>query len=475
MSKLFALEEIEDQEGSGNDLLIDKLLDRKKEEVSPLSLTADLLKRRDEITKDIKEHIEAEDEVPEDEEGTEDESSEGEEETEPKGESDDNTDDNSSGEEEPSDDKKETKESKADPDDEGGEADSEEDLDGLIGSGLGGGDKEPQAEKKETATESFRHVPTLRNCFEPLRNTHNAYKVSLEAFGNDLKPTPETEQPIVYVKEAVLESIKNLTSIAFTYIDSNQTFTSKSTEAVTALNERLTVFTQMVQGGKYHFTHKLVSDKDILANISYVGHSSVRETVRALMKYINHSNKSSSTLLNSKFDELKSAFQTQEFNEDGTDLLYSKPIPGFNMVKASVVPYTNYLKTKIEDFQYYKLKVMKTEDLYNLPSISITEDKDIAYIVESLNELLVSLTISIDTLGSVTEHFNQFVDTLKVVAYNVSNDHFKNLAELGLDNKVKDFIRFKLVMEISYININLVMDYMTSVMSALNVALELKE
>ena len=471
MSKLFALEEETGSGESGNDLLIDKLLDRKKEEVSPLSLTADLLKQREEITKEIKDQLEEEPEK-KDETGEEEE---------PPAEDEGSDEGDESSKEEPAkeEDSKDTpkEDSKENSEeDEGSSADSTDDLESMIGSGLGGGsDKEPKAEKKETATESFKVVPTLRNCFGPLRDSHKGYLVSLESFGGDLKPVKETEQPIVYVKEAVLESIKNLTSIAFTYIDSNKTFTEKASVSTKSLNERLTVFTQLVESGKYHFTHKLVSDRDILANISFTDHSTVRETVRALVKYINHSNKASSTLLNSNFDELKSAFQTQEFREDGTDLVYSKPIPGFNLVKASVVPYTNYLKTKIENFQYYKLKVMKTEDLYNLPGISITEDKDIAYIVTTLNELLVSLTVSIDTLNGVTDHFNSFVDSLKVIAYNVGNDEFKNLSELGLDNKVKDFIRFKMVMEISYINVNLVMDYMTSVISALNIALELEE
>ena len=48
------------------------------------------------------------------------------------------------------------------------------------------------------------------------------------------------------------------------------------------------------------------------------------------------------------------------------------------------------------------------------------------------------------------------------------------MSTLGIDQKVKDFIKFKLSIEANYININLVIDYLTGVMTVLNETVELK-
>lgn len=464
MSKLFALE-TESNKVSGNDLLIDKLLDKKEEEeTSPLSLTANLLKQRNTINADIKEHIEQhEDKMEELEEG------------------DDSTEEDEQDEEQTSESKeKEAEEDGKDAEDDSGdsadESDDDEDVEALVGSELNKDAPEDSAEGKGVATESHQQPVSLRNCFSPLHNSYQGYLIALESIAEGVTPIKDTEQPVVHVKDSVLESLNRLTSVAFTYVESNQAFIDKTSKAVTELNERVSVFATMVEEGKYHFTHKLVSDKDILANIALNnGHSSIRETVRALNTYTNFSNKAVTSVLSNEFEELRNAFLTQGFVEDDTDLVYAKPIPGFNMVKVGMVPYTNYLKTKVENYQYYKLKVMKTEDLYNLPAISVTEDKDIVYITESLQQLMFSTSVSLDSLTKINEHFTEFTDGLKVMAYNVENDQYKSLADLQLDNKVKDFIRFKLVMEVSYINVNLILDYMTSVISALNLVLELKE
>ena len=145
------------------------------------------------------------------------------------------------------------------------------------------------------------------------------------------------------------------------------------------------------------------------------------------------------------------------------------------MVKVAIVPYANYLKTKIENFHYYNIKALKLEDVYELPAISITEDKDIEYIVKTLNDLIISAGVSIDTLKGITEHFNSFVNDLKVLSYDVQNDKYSNLTELGIDGKVQDFIKFKLALEASFININMSMNYISSISSVLDICLELSE
>ena len=73
MAKLFAFEE---DNSSNNELIIDKLLEKNKEKASPMSLTADLLKQRDEVNKDVEEHIKQQEEESEEEDDENDSNSE---------------------------------------------------------------------------------------------------------------------------------------------------------------------------------------------------------------------------------------------------------------------------------------------------------------------------------------------------------------------------------------------------------------
>ena len=481
MRKIFAFEE-DDSSEEDNTLLIDKLLDRKEQEDKPVSLTADLLKQRDKIVKEVEEEINSEDEKEED--GSENTGEEGSGEGEVGDTEGEEGDGEGDEEEEEQDEELEMETSKGAKDKEkkdkeeaeGAEADSEEDLDNIVGSELGG-------KKEKTATESYsikkpkrklkKKVP-LSDVFDPIKSSYNKYRISLEDFQTNQKPVEEEDQPVAYIKESILKSISNLSNIAKKYSESNITSINKLSSSIKELHEKLTVFAELVKAKKYEFTDKLVSDRDILSNVGYTGESGVRETSRAMYNYINISSKLSSLIMNNTFDQLEQAFAAQGFVREGDDLIYKKPVPGFNSVRVSLVPYQNYLKTNMTEYQYYKLSVMKTEDLYELTSIDITEDNDIAYLVDILVKLMLSLSIGIDTLSKVNEHFSKFVDDLKIIAYNVQNDEYKNLSELGLDEKVKDFIRYKLVMELYYVNIDMLFSYITSMISVINITVKLE-
>lgn len=450
MPKLFAMEESEKE--SSNELLIDKLLERNKQPDSPVSLTANLLKQREEIGKEVSEQLESD----------EDESSEV---------ADDEDEDTDSGEEKD----KEEESSEDESDDSKKEekaADDKDELTSLIGSGLS--DKEDD-KKEETATESFSHKANLNTLFDSVRHQYDRYLISLENYNLKEQAVPVTKQPVVYVKEAILDSIKNLTTVSFKYIDNNSSFIKTIGPSILSLNERITALSLLVENEKYHFTHKLVNDKDIITKVSYKDHNDPRETSRLLLRYLDDSNAAISLVVNNSFEDMKSSFLSRDFVVEGNDLTYNKPLPGFNFIKVGMEPYINYIKTKVENFQYYKLTSVKPEDLYGLSSISVTKDKDLEYIVKTLSSLLVSITVTVDTLEAVNGHFGQFTNELKVLAYNVENDQYTNLADLGVDDKLKDFIKFKLAMEASYININMTINYITSVLSVLDICLELSE
>lgn len=485
MVKLFAMED--DNKSSGNDLIIDKLLEKTKETKSPLSLTADLLKQRQEINKEVKDQLEEDDTDNEEDNSSNDDSEE-----ENKESSEEESNDEDTEEEDSSDSEEEdNSESSEDDDKKKPEAEEEEDdsaaedkdeLNSLIGSGLGDKpetkkDKEETKpkEKEEVAEESLNRPASIRSIFKPLLEHNNKYRLSLENFNLEDKAVPVEKQPIVYVKEAILECISNLTKVSFSYIGNTNSFINTISESTLKLNERVTVFSGLVEAKKYHFTHKLVKDKGILENVSFKDHSDLRETSRALLKYVEQSNTAISLMVNNPFEEMKGAFTAKEFNEDGTDLVYAKSLPGFSIVKVALEPYSNYLKTKLENFQYFKLKAIKAEDLYSLSAISISEDKDLEYIVKTLNDLVAVTTVSIDTLKGVVQYFTTFTDELKVLSFDIQNDQYTNLVDLGIDEKIKSFIKFKLAMEANFININMIIDYVTSVSSVLDICLELSE
>lgn len=458
MGKLFALEE--EKSSSDNDLIIDKLLDKKKQPSSPMSLTADLLKQRDQVNQEVKEHIEEQDEENEDNsDSSDDETSDKEEQSEDSDEADDD---------EPSDKKEES--------DDADEADDKDELKSVIGSGLSEKeDKEDKRNNEEVAEESLSGKTRLHSVFKPITLSHEQYLEQLAPYNLSLEAMAPESQPVVYVKEAIVESIARLTKVANSYIENIQSSVETYSDSLKKIHERVLVFTNLVEASKYHFTHKIVKDRDIITALSFKGHSDPRETSRALLKYINDSNKAVSLMVNNSFNDLRNAFTSKGFTVEGDDLSYEKPLPGFMLVKIGTVPYHNYLKTKLENYQYYAIKAFKVEDLYELPGISITEDKDIEYIVKTLNDLVVSTGVSIDTLKGITDHFNTFVNDLKVLSYDVQNDKYSNLAELGIDDNVQDFIKFKLAMEASLININMSMDYISSISSVLDICLELAE
>lgn len=465
MVKLFALEDGDNKDHlENNELLIDKVLKYSEQQnKSPMSLTADVLNQRQQLKKEINEQLNKE---PEDNGDDNDDDS---------GNNDNaddnsNTDDNSNGEDS-------DKNKDADKGD-GDSADDKDALKSLVGSGLSdnsnksGDDKDS---KDEPATESRRLGVKLSSLFAPLSDRYNRYSTALEAFNLGSQKLALEEQPIVYVKEAVAESLNNLVALANTYISNNNTFVEKNGIAVKDLNEKISIFRQFVENEKFHFTNVLISDKDILANVSCPNKSDLTETARILLNYVEDSTKANALVINNDFNKMSSGYTNQNFEAEGTDLVYKTVLPGFNIVRLHLEQYRDYIKTNIQEYQYYKLKVLKTEDLYNLNAITITEDRDLNRLLDILDKLIVNISLTTDNLKDINTHFTKFIDDIKVVVFDLDKDKFKDLASIDIDSKVQDFIKFKLVIESSYININTMIEFMSTVMTVLNQVVELKD
>jgi hypothetical protein len=81
--------------------------------------------------------------------------------------------------------------------------------------------------------------------------------------------------------------------------------------------------------------------------------------------------------------------------------------------------------------------------------------------------------MTVDNLTLVGKRYTAFIDEVKVLIYDIQNDKYKDLSSVGIDQKVKEFIQLKLAIESYYINSHMVIDYMTGVMSTLNLVVEL--
>lgn len=474
MAKLFALEdETKKVDTEANGLLIDKVLKLAEKNKDPVSLTADVIKQRQELKKDIQERLNAEPEDGgdgEDENGSNDNNA--------------NSDDNPDGGDQDGEKKTDGEGEGGGSDDSSGsdkkgdenlsaQADDKDSLKGMIGSGLKEGSGDDDSGDK-AATESFKQRPlALSKVFAPLKNTYGQYLVSLESFNVPQRLAME-EQPIVYVKDAVLESLNNLVTIATNYIGKNKTFIESNTEAIKNVNGRLTVLRQFIENRKYHFTHALVNDQSLLSQVSVIDKSDMRDTVKALVTYIENSNKFVNFVLNNDFNTIGSALGNANFIKEDDDFAYKAMLPGFNMIRAHLDEYENYLKANIENFHFYQLKTFKTEYLYELDAISFSDDKELDFIMENLDKLLIDLSMSVDNFNVVNSNLNKLIDELKVFIYDVEQDKHANLAELDIDSKVKDFIKFKLVSEAYYANVTMLLNYILNADSIINKCIELK-
>ena len=470
--KLFALEEDNKVDTKANDLLIDKVLALKEKEKDPVSLTADIIQQRSELKKDIKEKL---DEASQDEEDGDNNDS---------GNS-DNDGDGSSGSDDNSSGNDNNNNSNDDGNNDSGSSDKNEDKDlsataedkdalkNSIGSGLNGGSDEGESNKDQPTEESFKTKVTMKNMFNPIRNIYDRYSVSMESFPGIQKLAIE-ETPVVYAKDGIKEALTNLVNIANVYVGKNKTYIENNTETVKSVNEKLTVLKQFIENRQYHFTNKLINEHDLLAQVSVLNKSNIRETIKYLTNYAESSSKLVNYILNNTFDQLNTGLINSEFIAEEGDYIYKDMLPGFNMVRVHLDQYNNYLKANIENFHYYTLRTFKTENLYNLEAISIADDKELDFIMSGVDKLLIDLSMTIDNFNVVNTNLNKLIDELKVIIFDVESDKYPNLAALDIDSKVKDFIKFKLVSEAYYNNVALFVNYMLNVMTIINKCIELK-
>jgi hypothetical protein len=515
MAKLFALEATDvDPLDKRNELLIDKVLEYDKKTKSGTSVTADLLKQRHDLRKQITDELNEQKQDDDADDNNEDSSG---------SDSDSDGSDSDAGDgggskggsadaDTSADDREESGDS-ADRDgdkdadkpvdkaedkptdrpqaqdgesEESAAADDVDNLRDLVGGGSGkGGDKKqateslwiaPAARKRPSAVWSVVGLQSaLRNLFQPLKDSHSRRMVSLESF--QLKDKPKvTDQPLVYVADQVMESLNRLIALANQYLQKNQSTITQGAAGLKELGDKLTVYREYVQAQKFHFSQALIQDKDLLEALSIKDKNELAYTSTLLAKYLESSSALAVKLLQNPFEQIPDALVAAGYTADEKGVFVNPQVmPGFNTMQASVAPFSNYIDADYEEYQVYKVLVLKPQDLYSLPALSLDQDKDLKKLLTELDKILVSSGLILDNLKTVGDSYQRFIEAAKGIVYDVEKGTQTNLAGLGLNEKLKDFIKFKLVTELYLNDYDAAVHYLSAALSALAHLVELSD
>lgn len=469
--KLFALEA--DIEEKPSEMLIDKLTKQRTVEKEGISVTADLIKERSALKKELNEEFAKS--------GDDEEKSSNQ--TPDKG-GEVQSEDNPSPEEKPEGEQKDNSEEESSeqptPDEEDGisSAEDPDKLKSLIGSATSGGEAASTESFRGVSKAKGRFVPKLTSLFNGIKDAYKGYCVTLESMQLDDQKKPIQEQPVAYVKEEVLKALESLIQMAGRYTTSNETGVQKASEGIKKLSEQLTVYKEYHDKDRVSFTAKMVDSDDIKSVLSVPEKSDLRETSGILAKYLESTVSLVNKLLENKLEDIPSVLQTSGFettSESATTIDYKNILPGFYRLSASFTPFTSYLETDYENYQIYRLKTFKLQDLYKLDHITITEDKEFLAVLGKADSIIMSVGMSLDNLTLVNQSYAKFIDTLKALCYEIEKGEKEKLTDLSLDEKMKDFIKYKLVSELYVINISMGIEYLTSLVSALTTMVEIRE
>lgn len=488
MTKLFSLESSDDSQ----DLLIDKVIKKAEKDKEGLSVTADLIKQRQKLKVQIDEELrknepqEGTEESDNPEQTPEEDGEDSSQNTENKEEVSSDEDGDSSKDEN----KDETKESSTD------ESDEEEDptesaqdmgkLESMVGSGLGDKkqSKEPAKEESkkeakedkggEVAKESFRGDSIIPvKLFQGLKDHYSRYRIAVEEY--NLEPAVKTpkDQPIAYVKEEVVASLKKMLDLSSRYIAKNKKQHEGSSEGLMKLSESLTVYQECHKAEKLHLNLKVASSEEVLRSIATPDSSNLKEVSKLLERFLDSNTTLVAKVLGNPLEEVEDAVVSTGYKlEEGT-YSYNKVLPGFNSVRLTFSHYEDYIKTKYEDYQAYRVKVMKVQELHELPGVSINKDVELVSIMETCSKIVTHVGMVLDNLRDLGNEYNGLMEKVKATCFDVEEGKVEKLAELDIDSYLKDFIRFKLASELCSMAVETGIEFITGVMTVFSELIEL--
>lgn len=478
MAKLFSLESSDETSG----LLIDKVIQKSKLDLKGLSVTAELIKQRQALKTQIDNELSTPAPDNADQGSTK---KDPEPEPEPTGDGDSPAD----GDVTPTSDTK---------DGDGDAADQAQDLDklqSLVGSGLGKGEKttpetkpteEPPAKKedaakdgqgKDTANESYGNFVDLMavKLFQGLHTAHQRHRLAMEEYNLPQVSKDPKNQPVAYVKDEVISSLKKMLALSARYLSKNTSQVDASTKALLSLSENLTVYRQCQEAKRLHLTLAVVSEPELMHAVSTPESSDLKETSKALLRYLETSATLTAKILGNDLNTLEASLGSCGYKIEEGVAGYAKTLPGFNDLKVAWVHYEDYIKTKYEDYQAYRVKAIKVQDIHGLSGITINKDDDLTAILDTADKLITQAGLIADNLKSLGGQYSELSEEVKATCFDVEQDKVKQLAELGIDEHLKDFIRFKLSSELCCTGMDMVIEYLTGIVTTFSGLIELNE
>lgn len=471
MTKLFAM--LSDEQTAPNDLLIDKILKNREQNREGLSLTSELLQQRHELKQEITEGL---NKPPADDDGGD--------------QGDQAADDKKADDAPPAEDKEATggednSEKKTEDKETDGVGDEGEDpvdaaqsVEALEAS-IGGGNSKDKGKAKEddkVATESFKAVPiTLATLFSGVKKNHVAYQNRLRMFSLESDAVSVTQQPVVYVKDEVVKSLNKLISIAQESVTKNAQLVQTSKEAAKNIGDRLAVYHACIGQELFSFTNEVVTDTDLIASFSVEGKSEPYETAKVLAEFLDVSAVLAMMIAKTDIVSMQDAFTANGFTVEGQDITYGKQLPGFYKVMAGLTTYPNYIDVKYQDFQVFRVRTLKPREVQSLDGVSVTKDNDRDRLLGACDKILVSLGLSVDALNTVNDTYLGFIDKIKSVIYDVENKTMTDLSSIGLDEHMKEFIRFRLMTDVYSLSIGLSSEFLSAILSLLSKVSTLRE
>ena len=322
--------------------------------------------------------------------------------------------------------------------------------------------------------------------FRSMRRLSNQRKRLLQSYGIEDASDVQIDDPVadpivdgtvnvVYAQDAMVEAIQKLGDVNKRYITNTNSFIEKMNVSVPKFDERISNFEVVIAGGQLSFTNKVISDIPLLKPISFDGVSDPRKTIKRLRTFLQDTNELTTLISSSDFNDMGAAFANKGFMAGSEVYVYKSQQPGFNTIEARLPSYSGYMKTGITEYQFYSITENNTSLLFNIPGLALNDEKELGFIIKSMKEVIIDMSLSVDILRAVLNNFNSYMDELKVLRVGIEDGEFENLAELGIDDKIKDFIKMKLIVEIISVNVNIAFDYLSGLAGILDLAVKFND
>lgn len=400
-----------------------------------------------------------------------------------KGENDENT-ENSEEDDEDDESEGDDNEDKSDDKDE-----DDDDLDDLDFDDPADGDLEEDSDDKESKDEPtkasntpapIKDKPFVKgwNYAKKLREQHKQRMITMQAFGFTVLDEPtekEEDSDVVYVQEGVVESLTMLGELNRKYVSNTEAYIEKCSKSILKVNENITLLNKVVKDGEVTYTNKLITDSSMLSAVSLPTTSNPRETIKRIRSYIKEVNDIAGILVKTDFDNMKDVFLSKNFINKGDLIEYTNMLPGFVTVIANIPQFTSYIKTRASDYQYYTNKQDNSTEVYDVKGISITDDTDLIFLTEEISKLITDTGITVDILKVLNNGFKTYMDELNLLRIEVEDGVFDKLSDVDLDSKIKQFILFKMVIEICTVNVRIVVDYISGLKDIIESSTVLKQ